>query len=160
MRLDDRQRALEEACARFDRRLAENGRVRVEGDRLFVGPLSAEERPATAVELERLVDERLPFVDLPDLLMEVDGWTGFSQSFEHAGGSEPRSKQLLVNCHASVLAQACNFGLTRMARIADISYMQLAWCTTWYLREETLRAANDRIVNYHFRQPLSHGLCP
>jgi TnpA family transposase len=154
-RLAERQRALDDLCERFDQRLGENGRVRVENDRLVVGPLPAEERPASVIELERLVDERLPFVDLSDLLMEVDGWTSFSQSFEHAGKSEPRSKDLLVHCHASVLAQACNFGLTRMARIADLSYSRLAWCTTWYLHEETLRAANDRIVNFHFRHPLS-----
>ncbi len=64
--------------------------------------------------------------------MEVDGWTGFSRHLEHAGGAEPRTPDLLVHCHASILAQACNFGLTRMAQLADLSYRQLAWCTTWY----------------------------
>jgi hypothetical protein len=52
-----------------------------------------------------------------------------------------------VNSCAKILAQACNFGLTRMAQISDLDYEQLAWCTTWHLREETLRAANDRVVN-------------
>ena len=28
--------------------------------------------------LERLIDERLPLVELSELLVEVDGWTGFS----------------------------------------------------------------------------------
>lgn len=42
-----------------------------------------------------------------------------------------------------------------MAQISDLDYEQLAWCTTWHLREETLRAANDRVVDFHFHQPLS-----
>lgn len=42
-----------------------------------------------------------------------------------------------------------------MAQIADLSYDQLAWCTTWYLREETLKAAITAIVNFHYHQPLS-----
>ena len=42
-----------------------------------------------------------------------------------------------------------------MAQISDLDYEQLAWCTIWHLREETLRAANDRVVNFHFHQPLS-----
>ena len=52
----------------------------------------------------------LPLVELPDLLMEVDGWTGFSGHLEHADGAEPRAPELLVHCHASILAQARNFG--------------------------------------------------
>jgi hypothetical protein len=95
---------------------------------------------------EALVDARLPLIELPDLLMEVDGWTGFSRHLEHAGGAEPRTPDLLVHCHASILAQACNFGLTRMAQLADLSYRQLARCTTWYLREETLQSAIASIV--------------
>ena len=94
---------------------------------------------------------RLPLVELPDLLMEVDGWTGFSRHLEHAGGAEPRAPELLAHCHASILAQACNFGLTRMAQLADLSYRQLAW----YLREETLKPAIAGIVNRHYRHPLA-----
>ena len=33
----------------------------------------------------------------------------------------------LIRFHASILAQACNFGLTRMAQLADLSYRQHAW---------------------------------
>jgi len=31
----------------------------------------------------------------------------------------------------------------------------LAWCTNWYIREETLAAATTRLVNYHHGVPLS-----
>ena len=40
--------------------------------------------------------DHLPRVDLADLLVEVDGWTGFTRHFEHAGGREPRTKDLLA----------------------------------------------------------------
>jgi hypothetical protein len=82
--------------------------------------LHAEDKPHSLVALEALINARLPLVELPDLLMEVDGWTGFSRHLEHAGGAEPRASDLLVHCHASILAQACNFGLTRMAQLAEI----------------------------------------
>jgi TnpA family transposase len=42
-----------------------------------------------------------------------------------------------------------------MAQLADLSYRQLAWCTTWYLREETLQPAIASIVNHHYRHPLA-----
>ncbi|MGO8721592.1 MAG: Tn3 family transposase, partial [Acidimicrobiales bacterium] len=57
--------------------------------------------------------------------------------------------------YASVLAQACNLGPTRMARISDLTYQKLAWCTNWYIRDETLKAATTRLVNFQYHQPLS-----
>jgi TnpA family transposase len=53
------------------------------------------------------------------------------------------------------MAQACNFGLHQMEDITGISYRKLAWCTTWYIRDETLKAANTRVVNYQHLLPLS-----
>ena len=60
-----------------------------------------------------------------------------------------------MHLHASILAQACNFGPTTMAEIAEPSYKRLAWCTNWYLREETLRPAIAAVVDFQHRQPLS-----
>jgi len=87
--------------------------------------------------------------------IEVDNWTHFTQHFEHAGGSEPRSKDLLCSLYASILAQGCNLGRTQTAQMTDLTDDRLAWCTTWYIREETLNAANVAIVNYQYNQPLS-----
>jgi TnpA family transposase len=94
-------------------------------------------------------------VELSELLIEVDGWTRFSDDFEHAGGTEPRGRELRTHLYASVLAQACNFGPVRMAQISDLTYQKLAWCTNWYIRDETLKAATTRLVNFQYRQPLS-----
>jgi TnpA family transposase len=54
--------------------------------------------------------------------------------------------------YAALLAHGCNFGFARMA---EISVDRLAWCTTRYLREETLKSATDALVNFHHRLPLS-----
>lgn len=73
--------------------------------------------------LEQRIDPRLLLVDLSDLRIAVDSWMHFTQGFEHAGGSEPRSKDLLCYLYASVLAQRC---------------------TTWYIREEMSVAPTPR----------------
>ena len=111
--------------------LAKGGDVRMDGDDLVVSPLEAKEESESTAELERLIDDRLPLVELSELLIEVDGWTRFSDDFEHAGGTEPRGRELRSHLYAAVLAQACNLGPTRMARISDLTYQKLAWCTNW-----------------------------
>ena len=123
--------------------------------RVVVSPLEAEERPERVERLEDDITARLPLIDLPDLLIEVDQWTGFSHHLRHLNGREPHRLTFLPVLYTALLSQGCNFGFARMAQMADISADRLAWCTTWYLREDTLKAATDALVNFHHRLPLS-----
>lgn len=42
-----------------------------------------------------------------------------------------------------------------MADASGIAYDTRAWTQEWYVREETLRAANLAIVSYHQQLPLT-----
>ena len=44
-----------------------------------------EELPDEVVQLNDLVAERLPRVELVEVLIEGDSWTGFTKFFRHAG---------------------------------------------------------------------------
>jgi|GEM_PF-3339474 len=63
------------------------------------------------------------------------------------------------NLYASVLAYACNLGYAGMADASGISEDTLAWTSQWYLRQDTLRAANARLVNAHHQHPLTQQCC-
>jgi len=111
--------------------------------------------PAEAATLAEAVAARLPQIHLPALLIEVDRDTQFSEAFTHAGGARPRNPDLVRNLYASALAYACNLGYAGMADASGISEDTLAWTSQWYLRQETLREANARLVNAHHRHPLA-----
>ncbi len=81
--------------------------------------------------------------------------TRFSEEFSHAGGAQPRNPDLRRNLYAALIAYACNLGYAGMADASGISEDQLAWTSQWYLRQETLRAANTRLVNAHHAHPLA-----
>jgi TnpA family transposase len=134
----------------------QDSHLRVEDNRLVLSPVEADPRPATATALADRIAERLPQVELSDLLIEVDSWTHFSAHFLHAAGADTLRPTLLPHLYASILAHACNFGLEQMAHVTDMAYDQLAWCTTWYMREDTLTAAFTNLVNYHHNLPLSY----
>jgi hypothetical protein len=155
-RLAERESELRTGLSEVERLLTrKDSPLRVEEKRLVLSPLEAESRPASAEALEDRITAMLPRVELSELLIEVDTWTQFSRHFVHAAGAENLRPPLLPHLYASLFAQAGNFGLAQMAQSTDISYDRLAWCTTWYIREETLRAAQTTLVNYHHGLPLS-----
>jgi TnpA family transposase len=154
-RLSQRAQELRALLPRVDRLLERPDGIRMEKGELIVPMDAGEALPASARVLEAQVSRRIPHVDLTDLLLEVDQWTGFSQHLTHATGGPPRTDDLLRHLHAAVLAQGTNMGPVEMAHSANLQYDSLAWTSAWYLREETLQAAVAALVNFQHRQPLA-----
>jgi TnpA family transposase len=155
VRLRQRQEELDGYLSELNSKVEKEDGIRVDEQKLVISPLKAEELPLSAIQLQELIDQRLPQVDLCDLIIEVDSWVHYSEHFQHAGGSKSRNKDFLKVLFASILAQANNFGLEKMSRITGLSYAKLAWCTHWYLRDETFRSGINDLINYQFHQPLA-----
>lgn len=156
-RLQEHERMLTERITRMDGVLARQEKVRLEDGELIISPLQAEELPASQRLLSEQIALRLPRLELADLLVEVDGWTHFTNHFTHAGGNEQLTPSVQAHLYAVLLAHACNLGLHEMEHIAEFSTKELAWCSTWYLRDDTLRPAIVSLVNHQHRQPLSRA---
>ncbi len=93
------------------------------------GPLSTMDAPNVLFRLarERLRTERLVFpapdrivrlsrplqllprVELAEVLIEVDSWTGFTQFFRHAGGARSRNPDLVRHVYAAIQSHTCGF---------------------------------------------------
>lgn len=161
-RLKERGAELNRLLTQFNAELAPDkngsGLVRLEDGELVLTPLSAAELPPHVAKLQHLVTERLPRVELVDLLIEVDRWTGFSQRFTHAATpmTTPTftdDEQVLL--YGAIIAQACNLGLTTLGRMTDLSRRSLAWWTNWHIREETLKDATAAVINDQHKRPLA-----
>jgi Tn3 transposase DDE domain len=119
-------------------------------DKLVLTGLDQIDEPASLVELRRLVDALLPRVDLPELLLEVNAWTGFASQFTHLSEGTARVEYLPISVCAVLLAEACNIGLEPLVR-QDVPWLtrgRLSWVHQNYLRAETLIQANARLVDY------------
>jgi len=154
-RLSDRAQELRELLPHVDRELNRSDGIRIEHGELIVPQDEGDDLPGSVKALEAQISRRIPHVDLTDLLLEVDQWIGFSRYLTHAGGGQPRTDDLLLHLHAAVVAQGTNMGLIEMAHSANLTYDRLAWASTWYLREDTLKAAVAALVNFQYRQPLA-----
>ena len=113
---------MKDLLPRVDRLLDRSDGIRIEDGELIVPMDDAEDLPESVQALDAQIRCRIPEVDLTDLLLEVDQWTGFSQHLTHAGGGQPRTDDLLLHLHAAVLAQGTNMGLVEMAHSAGLPY--------------------------------------
>ena len=90
-----------------------------------------------------------PWVDLPEVLLEIHARTGFAHEFTHLSEGEARAADLPVSICAVLLAEACNIGLEPVVRsdIAALTRGRLNWVQQNYIRADTLTQANAKLVD-------------
>lgn len=156
LRLKEREQDLITLMAQVETLLTdEESDLREEEGRLILSPLVAQEKTLELNQLAQSISQRLPQLDITDLLVEVDNWTQFSAAFEHLHAPTQRDSSALQHLYSCLLAQACNLDFQQMATSARLAYRRLNWYNTWYIRDETLQTANQVLVNYHYHLPLS-----
>jgi TnpA family transposase len=118
------------------------------GDDLVLTGLDQLEEPASLIALRQAVSDRLPQVDLPELLLEIDARTGFAGAFTHASEAEARAGELRTSVCAVLVAEACNTGFEPLLRknVPALRRSRLSWVRQNYIREETLTHANACLV--------------
>ncbi len=118
-------------------------------------PSLEKEVPAEVERLSLRVSNMLPQVTLPDLLLELDNWTGFLRPFTHlTSGDAPVGNDKLVLV-AALMGMGMNLGLTKMEQSCPYTYRQLSWSVDWHIREETLLASLALLDNFVLSAPLS-----
>ncbi|MBF0548251.1 MAG: Tn3 family transposase, partial [Candidatus Riflebacteria bacterium] len=154
---------LDQTYRRVAARLPNNSSVRFEtvGDRkeLILSPLDELEEPASLKDLRKMVVNRLPKVDLPEILLEIAAHTSFTNAFTHLTECTARAKDLTTSLCAVLLADACNTGIEPLVRydVESLRRDRLAWVNQNYLRDETLVAANALLVTAQSLVPLAHA---
>ena len=154
--LEERKQELAGLMAKVEGLLkAKDSDLREESGRLVLTPLVAEEKTWALKQLALTISDRLPRVNITDLLVEVDSWTQFSEALTHLHAPSRRDPESLKHLYTCLLAQACNLDFQQIATSTGLDYRRLKWFNTWYIRDETLEEANRVLVNYHFHLPLS-----
>ena len=153
-RIDKRIEELELLLKPLDELLKAGGEIRLEEGILVVPALEAEEIPQSAKALREQINQRLPKVNITDIIKEVDSWINFSQHLQGLE-NEPRNKEHQSLLYAAVFAGGCNIPLSDLARSCELDYQALWWVGNNYLSEENLKKANDVLVNFHHTQWLS-----
>ncbi len=156
MELDDLARKLDEAyrstAARFPNPAVRIEKVKnkagQEQERLVLTALDKVEEPESLRLLRHRVARRLPNIDLPELLLEIQARTNFTTEFSHMSEGRSRIEDLSTSICAVLIAEACNIGLSPLVRkgIPALERDRLSYVQQNYIRPETLSRANARLV--------------
>jgi TnpA family transposase len=140
---------LDAAYRRVASNLPNNAHVRFEPDgEMVLTGLDKLEEPDSLIALRREVEARLPYVQFPEMLLEIHARTGFVNAFAHVSEAEARAGDLATSICAVLAAEAGNTGLEPFVR-ADVPALRrhrLSWVRQNYIRAETLTKANARLV--------------
>jgi TnpA family transposase len=143
-------------------RLPNNPAVRFETvkgkEELILTPLEKLEEPTSLVQLREAVEARLPRLDLPEIVMEIAARTGFAEVFTHLTERTARVADLTTSVCAVLTSEACNTGPEPFIRYDNPALRRdrLAWVKQHYIRDDTLTAANAKLVSAQNRIALAH----
>jgi hypothetical protein len=128
--------------------------------RIKLSKLEKIEDPASLISLRNKVSNLLPKIGLPELLMEVNNWTGFASEFTHISESESKMKNLDTSICAVLMAEACNIGHEPLIKGDEpaLSRDRLSWVQQNYFSSENIAKSNARLVDYHTDLPLAQKI--
>lgn len=155
------QQQLDSAYHRTLANLPQNESVKIEvvkgKETLTISNLDKLIEPPSLIILKEEVQNLLPHIDLPEILLEIQAKTGFMDEFTHINENFARVKDLTTSIGAVLLKNACNIGITPLERpqIPALTRSRLNWVEQNYLRPETLIRANARLVDAQNSIPLA-----
>lgn len=111
--------------------------------------------PDEALAWSEKLYNHLPLVELAEVVIEVAAWTGCLDPFTHLATEQPPTGSHKAMLVAVLMGLGLNLGLTTLAQATDFSVDQLARVADWYIRDETLRPAQVMLDNFVLHHPFS-----
>src|SRR4051794_14419655 len=159
--LADLERRLDRAYRRAAANLPGNPHLRFERRRgreeLVLTGLDRLPEPESLRRLREMVGERLPKVDLPDVLLEIAARTDFPSTFTHLGEQGAKVDGFMTSLCAVLVAEACNIGFEPLLQPEDpaLGRARLSWVAQNFVRDETIAAANVRLAAAQNALPIA-----
>ena len=110
--------------------------------------------PGQALAFSSKLDGMLPRARITEILHETNRATRFADAFTNLRTGEGCDNENALL--ATILADATNLGLTRMAAASQgVTRDELIWTADAYIRPETYQVALARIIDAHHLLPIA-----
>lgn len=98
-------------------------------------------------DINNPIFQKIKKINLPELLWLVNKETHFLNSFSHILYKDAKATPEVTQLIGTIIGYGTNMGISKMASCSNISKNQMAFTRDTFFREDTLRLANDMIVN-------------
>jgi TnpA family transposase len=146
---------LESLAAATDASFPNNESVRIEDGEIVLTKLERQPLPEGLRTLERLLQERLPVINIVDVLSETDQWLHWTRHFGPLSGFEPKFSNPRERYITTTFCYGCNLGPTQTARsIPGLDRKQVARVNQRHVSEALLDNTVVSIINAYNRFTL------
>ena len=105
-------------------------------------------------DINNPIFQKLHKIGLPQLLWLINKHTDFFNVFTHILYKDAKVKPEHSHIIGNIIAYGTNMGLSKMASCSNIKYSILKSTRDAFLRDDTLKSVNDRIVNAIEKLPI------
>lgn len=152
--LEDFEKTLEGLIAYVNKRIAngENKSIKIkkeENDITFTLPYTS-----FADKENHSLFRQVPQISIAEILQFAQKGCHFTTAFTHIKPYDAKDKLDPVAIMACIIANATNLGIYKMAQSSDLAYQRLYTQMKNFMRIETLRDANDMIINVIAALPI------
>ncbi len=153
---------LEETYQNVLHRLPKNDAVEIvknskDKDRIKLSRLEKIDEPQSLKILKEKVDNLMPRIGFPELLLEVNQMSSFTHECTHISDNNTRVEDIEISLCATIMAEACNIGLEPLIDedSPQLTRNRLSWVQQNCIRAETIAKSNARLVDLQSQQSLA-----
>jgi TnpA family transposase len=151
---------LKTTAREVDQSFPENEALRIEHGEPVLQKLRRLPEPDQLRQIERLMSELIPEINILDALTDTESWLNWTRCFGPLSGHESRLDDPTGRQIAAVFGYGCFLGPSQSARsITGIDRRQIAWINQRHITEEKLDEAITLVINGYnrFRLPGMWG---
>jgi TnpA family transposase len=146
---------LESVAAATDASFPNNAHARIEDGEVILRRLERTPTPEGLRTIEILVRERLPEINIVDVLSETEHWLQWTHFFRPLSGFAAKIASPRARYVTTTFCYGCNLGPVQTARsVSGIDRRQLAWVNHRHVTEEYLDKAIVSVINAYNRFTL------
>ena len=133
---------------RTDKSFPKNESVEIINGKIFIRKTRKKPDPPGLITIEKLITERLPELNILDVLGDTEYWLNWTSRFGPISGLEDKLINPSERYITSTLCYGCNLGPNQTARSMDgLDRKQVAYINQKHITEEKLLKANVDIIN-------------
>lgn len=143
---------LEEVAEQTDQSFPTNQSVRLENGRPTIRRPKKASPPNGLAQVEEQIAQRLPPVNLLDILTDTEHWLNWTRFFSPISGHDAKIDEPIARYLTATFCYGCHLGPSQTARsLSNFDHRQVAWVHQRHVQEETPDRAIKLVINAYNR---------